>query len=109
MKKRLTTACALFLLMAPGSRAEAHIWTNLEGQKLEAEMVGMDVSSKSVRLKRADGQVFAIPISRLSAEDVSYAATQWRTMQSQGGAPMPPAAASSGTLNLSQLPPRFVS
>ncbi|WP_166647180.1 prenyltransferase/squalene oxidase repeat-containing protein [Prosthecobacter fusiformis] len=85
-----------------GILAEMRTWTNLSGQTLQAEMLGVDIASKLLRLRRADGQEFSIPIGTLNAADVAYAAERWKVMQAAGpNMSLVPA--------LQNLPPRYAS
>ncbi len=95
MKKSALLFCMFFSLAAPVAWSQIRTWTNLSGKTLQAEMVGIDVPSRAVRLRNVDGQVFDIPIGNLSAEDVAYAGLQWRQMQAAGTTL--PAASASGT------------
>ncbi|MEQ1748253.1 MAG: hypothetical protein ABL974_02440 [Prosthecobacter sp.] len=89
------------------SAAEMHTWTNLTGQQIMGEMIGMDIAARAVKVRRSDGLDFNLPIANLSAEDIAYASAEWRKMQSNGtvvAATKP----QSGALNLKLLPPRFI-
>jgi len=104
---RVFSALGLFvasLILPDLSRAEMHAWRNLSGQTLQAEMVGMDIAARAVKVRRADGQEFVIPVASLSAEDVAYAAAQWRQMQAAGTAPATAPQTQSTPL---KLPPRY--
>ncbi len=50
-------------------------------------MTGVDVAARTITIKRADGQVFTIPIDMLSDEDKAFAAAEWKRMQSAPSAP----------------------
>lgn len=106
MKLPVTLAALLVLVGPVQLQAEMHKWTNLTGQTVEAEMIGMDVPARAVQLQTSGGQVYTIPVDKLCAADVAYAAAQWRQMQGGGGkaAPQPP----SPVLAPGALPPRFV-
>lgn len=109
MKIRIPFLIVLSLVVT----ADARTWTDINGRKIEAEMTGMDPASRSVKVRLADGRDFAIPIASLSAEDIAFAASQWRKMQADGTAdttPLPAAAApaTGNAPNLKLLPPRFI-
>ena len=72
-------------------QAEVRRWTSRAGTSLEAAMTGVDVAARTISLKKADGSVITIPIDALTDADRSYAAAQWKAMQS-GAAPAPGAA-----------------
>jgi len=78
---------APLLLLPFALSAEVHMWTSKAGTVLEAEMTGVDVTARTISLKKTDGSVITIPIDALSDADKSYAATEWKKMQA-----MPPAA-----------------
>lgn len=98
----------LYLLVICENYMEARTWTDVNGRKVEAEMTGMDPASRSVKVRLADGRDFAIPIASLSAEDIAFAAAQWRKMQTDGTADTSPVPAAGSQPNLKLLPPRFV-
>lgn len=58
------------LLLGLTQISSARTFTDVQGRKLEAEIVS--VEANSVRIRRADGQVFSLPLSTLSAEDNAY-------------------------------------
>jgi hypothetical protein len=82
-------------------RAEMRVWTDTSGRRIEAEMTGLDVSAKAVKLRLKNGRDAAVPITRLSPEDVTYAAAQWQLIKA--GQPSAPAN------SLRSLPSRYVS
>ncbi len=99
------------LLYVSGAAAEIRTWTNTTGRTLQAEMTGMDPVSRTVKVKLADGRELALPIADLSAEDIAFAASQWRKMQANGTAattPAPAATATTGSVNVKLLPARYV-
>lgn len=73
--------------------AEMRAWKNKAGVSIEAEMVSVDVTARTITIKRADGQTFTIAIDTLSDADRAFAAEQWKKMQSA-----PPAAAPAATV-----------
>ncbi len=98
------------LLYVSGASAEMRTWTNVSGRTLQAEMTGMDPVSRSVKVKLADGRELALPIADLSAEDIAFAASQWRKMQISGTVdttPVPAASTTTGSLNVKLLPTRY--
>jgi hypothetical protein len=65
------TLTLILALVTLASTVVAREWTDVTGNyQLEAELVGFD--DESVILRRADQQLGAIPIDRLSAEDREY-------------------------------------
>jgi hypothetical protein len=75
MTKRLIPfgVVAMLLLLCLAS-AEARKWTSSDGRfTVEADYV--DATTKSVRLKKVDGKIISIPISKLSKEDQQHVAT----------------------------------
>lgn len=72
--------------------AEMRAWKNKAGVSIEAEMVSVDVSARTITIKRADGQTFTIPIDSLSDADRAFAAEQWKKLQSAPPAAPVPAA-----------------
>lgn len=100
---------ALSLLIPFGgidqAQAEIRAWTNLSGKSIQAEMIGMDLATRAVKVRLSDGREFPIPISTLSAADVAFAAAQWKQMQAGEKAPAATSQPGSGLA----LPPRYVS
>jgi hypothetical protein len=108
MKSRLLPLISL--LYVSSAAAEIRTWTNVSGRTLQAEMTGMDPVSRSVKVKLADGRELALPISALSTEDIAFAASEWRKMQTNGTAdatPVPGATAPTGSVNVKLLPARY--
>jgi hypothetical protein len=89
MKLRLVLLVLFVGLLSPAGAAIRQ-WKNKSGATIEAEMTGVDVAARTITIKRADGQVFTIPIDLLSDEDKAFAAAEWQKMQS---APAQPAVA----------------
>ncbi len=77
---------APLLLLPFALSAEVHMWTSKAGTVLEAEMTGVDVTARTISLKKTDGSVITIPIDALSDADKSYAATEWKKMQAMPSA-----------------------
>jgi len=94
--------------------AEMRAWKNKAGASIEAEMVAVDVTARTITIKRADGQSFTIPIESLSDADKAFAAEQWKKMQSAPTAPaaspgapaVPTAKPAEGTAGARPAPPR---
>ncbi len=64
---------AIFLLLATAvllSALETRVWTDTQDRKVEAEMVAVDDTSITLRLK--DGREVPFPTERLSEADVKY-------------------------------------
>ncbi|MFN0078899.1 MAG: hypothetical protein ACKVY0_20760 [Prosthecobacter sp.] len=80
MKTFALPAAVFFCLL---SQADARIFTDTAGRKLEAEVVA--VQQGQVRIRCADGMEFTLPVTNFSAADQTYL-QQWK----------PPAAAVSG-------------
>lgn len=81
-------------------------WTNTSGQLIEAEMIGVNVQKRAVKVRLKDGKEFEIAIDSLSTPDKAYAKEHWTALQN---APVAPEAAS-GTVSaaaLNSLPPRY--
>lgn len=73
---------------------EFRTWKDKNGRALEAEMVGVDVATASVKMRRKDGTEVSVPIALLSPEDVTFAKAKWQEMQSAPSpAGAPPATA----------------
>jgi hypothetical protein len=82
---------ALLLSLPLFATAEMRKWTSKAGTSLEAEMTGVDITARTVTLKKADGSAITIPIDALGDADKAYAAAEWKKMQSMPAA-TPPAA-----------------
>lgn len=67
-------------------------------------MVGMNLETRAVQVKTADGSVVEVGISNLSAPDVAYAAARWKRLQAEGKGSAGPVVATS----LVNLPPRYI-
>lgn len=89
----LTLLACLFTTLS--TEAETRKWTSKAGSSLEAEMTGVDITSRTISLRKADGTVITIPIDALTDADRDYAAAEWKKMQSAPPAPdaAPPAPA----------------
>jgi outer membrane protein assembly factor BamB len=85
MKRRillLFVGCLVSLFAAgPRAVAENRTWTDASGDyQLEAELVGL--TNGVVQLKKADGTVVGVPISRLSSDDRLWVARNRRSVTS---------------------------
>lgn len=79
--KTLALPAAVFCCLV--FQADARTFTDTAGRKLEAEVVA--VQQEQVRIRRADGKEFTLPVTNFSAADQTYL-QQWK----------PPATAASG-------------
>jgi hypothetical protein len=68
------------------SLAEMRKWTNKAGVAIDAEMTAVDISARTITIKKADGKEFTIPIDALSDADKAFAAAEWKKMQSMPAA-----------------------
>jgi len=73
----LTLSLSLPLL----STAEIRKWTNKSGVAIDAEMTAVDITARTITIKKGDGQSFTIPIDALSDADKAFAAAEWKKMQ----------------------------
>ncbi|MEN3941886.1 hypothetical protein WJU23_11375 [Prosthecobacter sp. SYSU 5D2] len=95
---RPLAALVLSLSLSLPATAEMRAWKNKAGASIEAEMIAVDVTARTITIKRADGQTFTIPIETLSDEDKAFAAEQWKKMQgAPAAAPAPGATAPAPT------------
>jgi hypothetical protein len=107
MKRLLCTAAFSITLLHSTAVAEVRFWTNTSGQLIEAEMVGVNVQKRAVKVRLKDGKEFEIAIDNLSTPDKAYAKEHWVAMQN---APASPTVASAGGIPdaaLNSLPPRY--
>ncbi|MES2507099.1 MAG: hypothetical protein V4599_10360 [Verrucomicrobiota bacterium] len=116
---RPLTTFLLGLTLPLMATAEMRAWKNKAGVSIEAEMVAVDVTARTITIKRADAQTFTIPIDSLSDEDKAFAAEQWKKMQAMPAAtppavpgapaapaPATPAAPAPKTASARPAPPR---
>jgi len=71
MKKSGAWSLAVFFLFIQGGslRAEVRDWTRAsDGKKISAEFAGMK-DETTVKIKVANGQIYEVPVTSLSAED----------------------------------------
>ncbi len=71
--------CFIYLLattiaLTTAARAEARLWTSINGNQLEAEIVRFD--RENITLRAKDGRIIQSPMDMLSQEDVIFALTQ---------------------------------
>jgi hypothetical protein len=81
LMKSTLLAC---LLLASTSHLSARTFTDIQGRKLEAEVVA--VQQGQVRIKRADGQEFTLPVTTFSAADQAFL-QQWKPAAAPQPAP----------------------
>ncbi len=67
---RQLTILILTAMMAFSAYAELRVWTDLNGNQLEAEFIRS--SGKNIILKKADGTQLSVPPMKLSEEDRTY-------------------------------------
>jgi hypothetical protein len=60
--------------LAVASPLTARIWVDTQGRAIDAEMI--EASDTGVSLRRADGEIFVVPMADLSAADRAYAREQ---------------------------------
>lgn len=79
---------ALIALATPAGRAELRTFVDQFGRTIKAETVSLD--GDTVRIRREDGQLFDLPVAKLSDEDQAYlktwAAKNPRAVQSDNDA-----------------------
>jgi hypothetical protein len=107
MKHVLCTAAFIATMFCGTAAGEVRFWTNTSGQLIEAEMVGVNVPKRAVKVRLKDGKEFEIAIDHLSPPDKAYAKEHWLVMQNT------PASSEGDTANrtpdagLQNLPPRY--
>jgi hypothetical protein len=92
---RLACPLAVFLSLSSvkGQLAEEyHVWTNTAGKTVEATLVSVDVTARTVKIKTKDGREFDVPINTLSPSDFEYAKTRYAAMKAAPPAAAPAAA-----------------
>jgi hypothetical protein len=75
------------LVLAFASHLSARTFTDSQGRKLEAEVVA--VQQGQVRIRRADGQEFTLPVTTFSAADQAFL-QQWKPAAAPAGAAAKP-------------------
>ncbi|MFM2142107.1 MAG: hypothetical protein RLZZ476_651 [Verrucomicrobiota bacterium] len=83
--KRLLTLLAVVMLSS--ANAEMRFWTNLNGQLVEAEMLGVNATARTVQVRLKNGQVAELPIAELSPPDREFAKTEWARLQTADSTP----------------------
>jgi Prenyltransferase and squalene oxidase repeat len=101
MKRGSRIALSAFALLLSTAAAEMRMWTNTNGQIIEAEMVGVNAARRSVQVQLKDGKTAEILIENLSPPDKEYAKAHWASATAVPAAP--PTAA------FVNLPPRYAS
>ena len=81
MNRLLVKLPWVFLSLGMGT-LQARVWTDLQGRKIEADMVRMDGGDPVVNLR---GKETKLPAAKLSAGDVEFVA-QWKTEHPDGAA-----------------------
>lgn len=79
--KRAACIAAFSLLLHGVALAEMRAWTNTSGQIIEAEMVGVNVAQRAVKVRLKNGAEFEIAIDTLSPPDKIYAKDHWQALQ----------------------------
>ncbi len=102
MKRGLCTAAITLVLLTNLAAAEMRVWTNINGQIIEAEMTGVNAAKRSVLVRLKSGGVSEILIDNLSPPDKEYSKEHWATMQSA-----PTANATPKAVNVAALPARY--
>lgn len=106
MKIARRIAAISLLLLHGAAWGETRVWTNTSGQLIEAEMIGVNVAKRAVKVRLKNGAEFEIAIDTLSPPDKTYAKDHWAAMQAAPpSAPAAPGAASPAALNT--LPASF--
>jgi hypothetical protein len=75
------------LIFLASLQADARTFTDAQGRKLEAEVVA--VQQGQVRIRRADGQEFTLPVTTFSAADQAFL-QQWKPPAAPAGAAAKP-------------------
>ncbi|MEZ5325212.1 MAG: SHD1 domain-containing protein [Verrucomicrobiales bacterium] len=73
--KRLTTLLTASVLAGSGV-ADDRIWTDTQGRKLSAQLLGIE--SRKAKLRLANGRVSQVELEKLSPDDLEYIET-WRS------------------------------
>lgn len=73
IKPVLLGLCALSLGVMSASAATTRVWTDVSGRKVEATFIKLE--GDTVYIQLATGQVFPLPLAKLSAEDQQIAKT----------------------------------
>lgn len=109
MKRAWCITAFSLSLLSGAAVAEMRAWTNTSGQIIEAEMVGVNVAQRAVKVRLKSGADFEIAIDNLSPPDKAYAKDHWQAMQN---APVSTAPGGISEASLKSLPesyrPRFL-
>ncbi len=81
MKSAWSIAAISLLLLHGAAAGEMRSWTNTNGQLIEAEMIGVNVAQRAVKVRLKNGAEFEIAIDTLSPPDKAYAKDHWAAMQ----------------------------
>jgi len=81
MKRARAIAALSLLLVSSAAVAEMRVWTNTSGQLIEAELIGVNASSRSLSVRLKNGAEFEIAIDNLSPPDKAYAKQHWQALQ----------------------------
>lgn len=81
-----TLAAAVALLSVP---AWARTWTDTQGRQIEATLVDSTDTEVILQLD-SDNQIFRLPLSKLSAEDLKFLGKKAPAVPDKGPAPAPP-------------------
>ena len=105
MKTAWSIAVISLLLLHGAAGGETRVWTNTSGQLIEAEMIGVNLEKRAVKVRLKNGAEFEIAIDALSPPDKVYAKEHWAAMQAAPPAPAKPGEISAAALN--SLPESF--
>lgn len=87
--RSLLVLVPILALLPPLLRAEMRTLTDKQGRTLQADVIA--VSGDQVEIRRADGQLFKLPLANLSDAD-QQALKKWAADQPTKPAPLPPGA-----------------
>ena len=68
---RLVMLILLFAVSTAASAREIRIWTDKEGRKIEAALIGASASEARLRMKNS-GKEYKVPLNHLSPADQAY-------------------------------------
>ncbi len=80
--------------------SDARTWTDVQGRTIEARLINADATAGTIKIERADGAHFTLPVSRLSAQDQVFV-REWTARQAP--APAAPAASAASAPSLQEL------
>ena len=87
MKSQVWLLLVSFLLFVATSPGWAREWTNTDGFSIEAELV--EAKDGNVRLKRQDGKIVTVPVSKLSKADRDYLSSIAKAKKTPKPKPLP--------------------